>query len=188
MELKKVKNVLCLIVVGLLDLRVMSAERRGMFGELRLSRCLQSGEEESQCRWCVVLSFASLSLSLSLSPSLSLSQSWSYGLRVSFPFFHLAPLSRNLSFISFFSSDRIKLSFLCLLLQRTRIGRKITFNYFYFWQISSTFRYALILCAEPPFFHFKESLSTDNIRWMLSDVIGAETKELSGSKTSATYG
>ena len=58
MELKKVKNVLCLIVVGLLDLRargqsyVMSAERErvGMFGELQLSRCLQSEEEESQCR------------------------------------------------------------------------------------------------------------------------------------------
>ena len=43
MELKKVKNVLCLIVLGLLDLRacdqsdVTSAKRRGVFGDLRLS-------------------------------------------------------------------------------------------------------------------------------------------------------
>ena len=50
---RKWKNVLCLIVVGLLDLRtrsqsdVMSVERRGMFGDLPLSRFLQS-EEESQ--------------------------------------------------------------------------------------------------------------------------------------------
>ena len=54
MELKKVKNVLCLIVVGLLDLRahgqsdVSSAERRGVFGDLQVSRFLQ-GEEESLC-------------------------------------------------------------------------------------------------------------------------------------------
>ena len=43
MELKKVENVLCLIVVGLFDLRtrgpsdVTSAERRGVFSDLRLS-------------------------------------------------------------------------------------------------------------------------------------------------------
>ena len=55
MELKNRKNILCLIVVGLLDLRVCSqsdvkgVERRGEFGDLRVSRFLQSGEEEDQC-------------------------------------------------------------------------------------------------------------------------------------------
>ena len=47
MELKSRKNVLCLIVEGLLDLQtcgqsdVTSAERRGVFGDLRLS-CFNS--------------------------------------------------------------------------------------------------------------------------------------------------
>ena len=56
--------ILCLIVVGLLDLHtrgqsdVTSAERRGVFVDLRLSRFLQSGEEESQRGWCMVSSFA----------------------------------------------------------------------------------------------------------------------------------
>ena len=42
-------------MVGLLDLRardqsdVTSAKRRGVFGDLGVSRLLQSGEEESQC-------------------------------------------------------------------------------------------------------------------------------------------
>ena len=55
MELKSRKNVLCLIVVGLLDLHVRGrsdvtgAEGRGLFGDLRVSHSLQSGEEESQC-------------------------------------------------------------------------------------------------------------------------------------------
>ena len=59
MELKSRKNVLCLIVVELLiellDVRarsqsdVTSAERRGVFDDLRVSRFLQSGEKESQC-------------------------------------------------------------------------------------------------------------------------------------------
>ena len=47
-------------------------------GDLRLSRFLQSREEESQCGWCMVSSFASLSVSVSVSLSLSLSQSWSF--------------------------------------------------------------------------------------------------------------
>ena len=102
-------------MVGLLDLRtrgqsdVTSAERRGVFGDLRLSRFLQSGKEKSQYGWCVVSSFAYLPLSLSL----SLSQRWSSSLRSSFFFFWSTPLSRNLSFIVFLSSDRIKLGFLC---------------------------------------------------------------------------
>ena len=45
--------------------------------------------------------------------SLSLSQSRSSDLRGCLPFFDLAPLSRNLSFIVFLYSDRIKLGFLC---------------------------------------------------------------------------
>ena len=55
MELKSRKNMLSLLVVGLLDLRacgqsdVTSAERRGVFGDLRVRRFFQSGEEESQC-------------------------------------------------------------------------------------------------------------------------------------------
>ncbi len=54
MELKSRKNVLCLIVVGLLDLRVRGqsdvtgADKRGLFDGLQVSRFLQSGEEESQ--------------------------------------------------------------------------------------------------------------------------------------------
>ena len=39
----------------------------------------------------------------------------------SFPSLDLAPLSRNLSFIAFLSSDRIKLGFLCFLPRRSRI-------------------------------------------------------------------
>ena len=48
------------------------------------------------------------------------------------PSFDLAPLLRNLSFISFFSSDQIELGFLCVLPRRLRISRKIRFNHFYF--------------------------------------------------------
>ena len=42
-------------MIGVFDLcvhgqsDVTSAERRGVFGDLQLSRFLQSGEEESQC-------------------------------------------------------------------------------------------------------------------------------------------
>ena len=148
-------------MVGLLDLRacgqsnVTSTERRGVFGDLRLSCFLQGRGEESQCEWCGVSSFAPPPLFFRAGVLVC----WSSA-------FFL--MSRNLSFISFFSSDRIRLGFLCFLLRSLRIGRKITFNHFYFWQISPTFRYALILCAETPFYHFEESLRTDNIRWMLS--------------------
>ena len=50
-------------------------------------------------------------LSVCLSVCLSHLEFWSADCRL--PFFLSAPLSRNLSFISFFSSDRIKLGFLC---------------------------------------------------------------------------
>ena len=99
-----------------------------------------------------------------LSLSLSLPQSWSSSLLV------VGLLSRNSSFISFFSSYRIKLGFLCLffLPRRSQIGRKITFNHFNFLTNSSTFRYAPNWCSETLFLHFEESLSTDNIWWLLS--------------------
>ena len=54
MELKSRKNIQCLIVVGFSDLRVCGqldvkgAEMRGVFDDLRVSRFLQSGEEEGQ--------------------------------------------------------------------------------------------------------------------------------------------
>ena len=105
---------------------VMSAERRGVFGDLWVSRFLQNREEESQCGWCMVSSFASVSISLSLSVSLSQFEFWSEDCHL--PSFDLVPLLRNLSFTAFFSSDWIRLSFLCF----SRIGQKITFNYFYF--------------------------------------------------------
>ena len=47
---------------------------------------------------------------------------------------------------------------------------KLILIIFIFWQISSTFRYALILCAEVPFSILKK---VDNIRWMLSWVLVA---------------
>ena len=82
-------------------------------------------------------------------------------------FFWSAPLSRNLSFISFFSSNWIKLGFLCFLPRRSLIGRTITFNCFYFF----TNFINISLCADPmcrnPFYYFEESLSTDNLWWML---------------------
>ena len=161
-------------MVGLLDLHAcsqsdaMSMERTGVFGELCLSCFLESGEEESHCGWCMVLSFTPLSLSQ----------------RVVCLLFELAPLSRNLSFIAFFSFDQINWVFSVFLPQRSQIGWKITFNYFFFLWISLTFRYAVILCAEAPFSilkkvlapitsgdrrspfsHFEESLGTDNIWW-----------------------
>ena len=157
-------------MVGLLDLRargqsdVLSAERGGAFGDLRLSRFLQSGEEECQCSWCVVSSFTSLSFFLRAGVS---------SLLVSSAFFWSLPLSRNLFLISFFSSDQIKLSFLCFLPGSSWIDRKITSNYFYFL----TNVIDISLCADPmrrsPFFHFEESLSFDNIRWILSWVLVA---------------
>ena len=48
------------------------------------------------------------------------------------PSLDLCPLSRNLFFISFFSSDRIRLSFLCFLPRRSRIDRKLLLIIFIF--------------------------------------------------------
>ena len=146
-------------MVVLLDLRargqsdVTSVERGGVFGDLRLSRFLQSGKEESQGGWCVVSSFLSLSLSLSLSHL----EFWSAECRL--PSFDLASLSRNLSFISFFSSDRTKLGFLCFLPWRARVSRKFSFTYFDFL----TNFIDILLCADPmsrnPFFSILKKVS-----------------------------
>ena len=123
--IKKWKNVLCLVVVGLLDLRargqsdVMRVERRrGTFGDLQLSRFLQNGQEESQCGWCVVSSFTSLSFFLRAGVS---------SLLVLSAFFLISPAVEKFVFdIVFpFWSDQIEFSLFW-------IGRKITFNYFYF--------------------------------------------------------
>ena len=135
-------------MVGLFDLRacspsdVTSAERKGVFGDLRLSRFLQSGKEESQCGWCVVLSFVRPPLSLRVGVS---------SLLVSSAFFWTAPLSRNLSFIAFFSSDRINWVFFVFYREGHGLAEKLLLIIFILWKISSTFRYALILCAEAPF-------------------------------------
>ena len=169
MELKVEKNVLCLIVVGLLDLRVrgqsddIGAERRGVFGDLRISRLLQSGEEESQCGWCV---FRVSPLSLCDCLSVCLSLSWSSGPRTVVYLLLIYPAVEKFIFyiVFLFWSDQIGFSlfFYCKGLGLTE---KILLIIFIFWQISSTFRYAPIRCAETPFLHFEESLTTDNIRW-----------------------
>ena len=132
---------------------VTSAERK-VFGDLRLSRFLQSGEEKSQCRLCVVSSFASLSLSLS--------ELEFQVCRCHLPSFDLAPLSRNLSFIVFFvfQSDQIGFSlFVCLFFYREGHGltEKWLLIIFIFWEISSTFHCVLILCAEALFPFWRKS-------------------------------
>ena len=68
-------------------------------------------------------------------------------------------------------SDQVRFS-LFFYRQGHRFAEKLLLIIFIFWQISSTFRYALILCTETPFFHFEESLSTDNIRWV-NTLVGA---------------
>ena len=111
-------------------------------------------------------------LCLCLCLCLSLSLSLSSGLQavVCLPIICLTV--EKFIFYIVFSSDRIRLGFLCFLPPRSRIGRKLLLIIFIFWQISSTFRYERILCAETPFFHFEESLSTDNIRWV-NALVGA---------------
>ena len=126
MELKSRKNVLCLIVVGLLDLcvhsqsDVMGAERRGVFSDLQVSRFLQS---RGRSMW-VMCGFK-------FRLCLSQLEFWS-AMDCHLPSFDLSPLSRNLSFISFFSSDQIRLGFLCFLPKVTD-WLKNYFNYFLFF-------------------------------------------------------
>ena len=100
---------------------------------------------------------------------LSLSQSWSFesvdvvGLLLIRPLFQEICLLYHFSFLI-----RSNSVFFVFLLQRSWIDKKITFNYCYFL---TNFIY-ILLCADPmrrnPFLHFEESLSTNNIRWMLS--------------------
>ena len=161
-------NVRCLIVVGLLDLHA----------------CGQSDVTSAKRRGCLVIyglvaSFNAEKRKVNVSdawfrvPPLSLYLSVRVGVLVSGcrpPSFDLAPLSRNLSFIAFFvfRSDQIGFSLLFFLPRKSRTDRKIIFNDFYFL----TNFIDISLCADPmrrnPFFLFEESLSTDNIRWMLS--------------------
>ena len=72
------------------------------------------------------------------------------------PSFELVPLSRNLSFMSFFSSDRIKLGFLYLLLRRSSIDRKITFTFFFLTNFIDISRCADPMRRTPLFFILKK--------------------------------
>ena len=143
----------------MLDLRtrsqsdVTSTEKRGAFGDLRLSRFLQSDEEESQCGWCVVLSFVSLCLSVSLSFS------WSSGLRIVVCLLLIFPRCREISFLYRFSFlIRSNWVFFVFYREGHGLAEKLLLIIFICCQILSTFRYALILCAETSFSHFEESL------------------------------
>ena len=123
-----------------------------MFGDLRVSRFLQSGEEEGQCGWCVVSSFASLSLSLSLSQL----EFWFPDRRL--PSFDLCPLSRNWSFISFFSSDRIRFGFLWVFSAKVTDWPK---NYFWLFLFFDSFRHFAMRWsyAQKPFFFILKKVS-----------------------------
>ena len=124
-----------------------------MFGDLLVKRFLQSGEEESQCGWCVVSSFASVCLSVCLSLSLSLSRS--SGLWTVVCLLSIWPRCREICLLYHFSlligSNWVFFGFF-FLLGRSRIGRKITFNNFNFL----TNFIDISLCADPmrrtPFF------------------------------------
>ena len=147
MELKSRKNVLCLIVVES-DVTVQKGE--GCSGDLRVSRFLQSGEEEGQCRWCVVSSFASVCLSVSLSCSPSL--------RTAVCLLLICARCREICLLYRFSlligSDWV---FFVFYREGHGLAEKLFLIIFIFWKISLTFRSALILCAETSFLHFKES-------------------------------
>ena len=131
-------------MVGFLDLRargqsdVTSEERRGIFDDLRLSRFLLSGEQESQWGWCMFSRKVNEGDACFRVSPISFTHSLSLSLRAGvlvcgyhLPSFDQAPRSRNLSFIAFLSSGRIILSFLCFSSRKSRIGRKITFSYLY---------------------------------------------------------
>ena len=129
MELKVEKNVLCLIVVVLLDLRVRV--RRGEGCSVIYELVTFFKEEEDQCGWCVVSIFASVCLSVCLSAPPSQLKFWLADRCL--PSFDLFPLSRNLFLISLGILGFLCFFFFCFfLLRRSHIDRKITFNYFYF--------------------------------------------------------
>ena len=137
---------------------VTSAERRGVFIDLRLSRFLQSGEEESQCGWWVV---ESLSFSLSLSLSLLVG--------VLSSAFFWSPRCREICLLYRFSLLIVS-NWVFFVLFFFRIGRKITLTYFYFL----TNLIDISLCADPmrrnPFFSILKKVSAPITSggWMLS--------------------
>ena len=87
----------------------------------------------------------------------------------------ICPAVEKFVFISFFSSDRIKLGFLCFFYREGHgLAEKSLLLIFFFL----TNFIDISLCADPmrrnPFFlHFEESLSTDNIRRMVSRSLDA---------------
>ena len=143
MELKSRKNVLCLIVVGLLDLCTMDNQ---MLWVWRGEGCL------------VIYKFAELVASFKAKK-----RKVNVGAH-GFEFY----LCLSFSQLEFWSADCLRLSFelspprlvfyiwsdcfFCFLPRRSPFGRKIIF--IFFWQISLTFPYVLILCVETPFFPF----------------------------------
>ena len=133
-------------MVGLLDARacsqsdVASVEKRGVFGDLQLSCFLQSREEKSQCGWCVVSSFASLFLRAGVS-----------SLLVSSVFFWSGSGVKKVLLYCFSLLIRSNWVFFVFYGEGHRLAQKLLLIIFIFWQISSTFRYALILCTEVPF-------------------------------------
>ena len=169
MELKSRKNVLYLIAVGLLDLRacsqsdITSAERRGVFGNLRVSHFLQSGEEEGECGWCMVSSFASVCLSLSVGVLVC-------GLLSAF--FLSGPTVKKFVFyiVFLFWSDQI--GFSLFFTAKVTDWPKNYFKLFLFFdKFHRHFAMHWSYEQKPLFFHFEESLSTNNIQWMLSWVL-----------------
>ena len=99
-----------------------------------------------------------------LPSSLSLSLSWSSGLRTVVGLLSVKPCCWEICLLYRFSllirSDWV---FFVFYRKGDGLAGKFLLIIFIFWQISLTFHYALILCTETLFFHFEESLSTDNI-------------------------
>ena len=94
---------------------------------------------------------------LSLSLSLSLSQSWDFlSVGVVCLLLICSAVEKFVFYIVFlFWSDQIRFS-LFFTAKLTDRPKKLLLIIFIFWQISSTFRYALILCAEAPFSTLKK--------------------------------
>ena len=142
-------------MLGLLDLRargqsdVTSAERRGVFGDLRLSRFLQSGEEESQCGWYVVSSFVP-PLSLSLRVGVS-------SLRVSSAFFCSGPAVEKFVFYSvFFCSDRINWIFFVFYRKGHGLSDKLLLIFSFFDKFHRHFAMRGSYMQKPLFFLLKK--------------------------------
>ena len=132
---------------------------RGERDVVWLCRFLQSGEEESQCGWSVVSSFTSFSLS----------QSWSFKFVGVVCLLLIWPRCWEICLLYRFSLLVGSIwVFFVFYSEGYGLAEKLLLIIFTVWQISSMFRNALILCAETPFYHFEEILSTDNTRWMLS--------------------